>query len=114
VSISILVGKNQFFLYAVRRSLHSTLLVGPGKNEMTFGEILKGLREKAGLTQAALSEKSGLSIRSIQGWERDSRCPISPSFFRLTRALGVSSEAFATIIEPEGKRSAEAGKGRRK
>jgi transcriptional regulator with XRE-family HTH domain len=62
---------------------------------MTFGEILKRLRERAALTQAALAEKSGVSLRTIQGWEQDYRCPVSASFFTLVKALGVSADAFA-------------------
>lgn len=62
---------------------------------MTFGEQVRGLREGAGLTQAELAEKSGVSLRTIQGWEQGYRCPVSADFFRLAAALGVSADRFA-------------------
>ena len=35
--------------------------------------MLKEAREKAGLTQEGLAEKTGLSLRSIQNWEQGRR-----------------------------------------
>lgn len=37
---------------------------------MTFGELLKGLRSEAGLTQEELAEAAGVSVRSISDLER--------------------------------------------
>jgi transcriptional regulator with XRE-family HTH domain len=72
---------------------------------MTFNEILRTLREEAGLTQAGLAEKSGVPLRTIQGWEQGYRCPVSPDFFKLTGALGVSADRFAEVSTlPEGKK----------
>lgn len=76
---------------------------------MEFGQMLKQLREGRGLTQVALAEKSGISLRTIQGWEQGKRSPVSPLFFRLISALGVPAEAFAgvaseTTRKPKGKR----------
>jgi transcriptional regulator with XRE-family HTH domain len=62
---------------------------------MTFGEMLGRLREAAGLTQAALADKAGLSLRTIQSWEQGRRAPVSPDFFKLVRALGTEADAFA-------------------
>ncbi len=61
---------------------------------MSFGETLRKLREKKGLTQAGLAEKSGVSIRTIQAWEQGHRQPDLTPFSCLARTLGVSMEAF--------------------
>jgi transcriptional regulator with XRE-family HTH domain len=75
---------------------------------MTFGRMVRRLREKAGMTQADLAEKSGIPLRTIQGWEQDYRCPISLDFFKLAKALGVDCTAFAdcedVAAEPEPKK----------
>jgi transcriptional regulator with XRE-family HTH domain len=77
---------------------------------MTFGETLARLRQEAGLTQAALAKRSGLSLRTVQSWEQGRRSPVSPEFFKLARALGVSADAFAGIAaakparKPRGKK----------
>ena len=62
---------------------------------MSFGEALRRFREKAGLSQSGLAGKSGVPVRTIQGWEQDYRCPVSADFFRLAQALGVSADEFA-------------------
>lgn len=41
----------------------------------TAESILKTLREKAGLTQEQAAEESGVSVSSIQGWERSGKIP---------------------------------------
>ena len=64
---------------------------------MQFAEKLHSLRDRAGLTQARLAELSGVSLRTIQGWEQGYRCPVSPDFFKLVKALGVSADVFADL-----------------
>jgi transcriptional regulator with XRE-family HTH domain len=64
---------------------------------MQFGELLGRLRKEAGLTQAGLADKAGLSPRTVQSWEQGRRAPVSPDFFKLVRALGVSADAFGGI-----------------
>ena len=61
----------------------------------TFGEMVQQFREKLGLTQTALADKAGVSLRSIQGWEQNRRRPVSEDFFRLVKALGVPADTFA-------------------
>lgn len=76
---------------------------------MAFGETMRHLREAAGLTQAGLASKAGLSLRTIQSWEQGRRAPVSPDFFKLAAALGVPCESFADehIPAPKGKAAAE-------
>src|SRR5204862_2141038 len=64
---------------------------------MRFGELLGRLRREAGLTQAGLADKAGLSARTVQSWEQGRRAPVSPDFFKLVKALGVSADAFAGV-----------------
>jgi transcriptional regulator with XRE-family HTH domain len=66
---------------------------------MTFADKLKELREKAGLTQAALAVASGLSLGAIRDYEQGNKEPVFRSGVKLARALDVSVEALAEGIE---------------
>ena len=59
--------------------------------ELPIATTLKHLREHAGLTQLALSEKSGVPLNTIRSFEQGLR--LSPNVHTLARladALGVS------------------------
>jgi len=56
---------------------------------MKFNERLKALREERGLTQVQLSEKSGITARMIQNYERGSHRPRFEGAGKLADALGV-------------------------
>jgi DNA-binding XRE family transcriptional regulator len=86
-------------VYFVRRTRKGRGLVG-------FSEMLNRLREKAGLTQAALARRAGLSLRTVQSWEQGRRSPVSADFFKLVKALGVSADEFAGMADGEGPRKA--------
>ena len=85
---------------------------------MNFGGVLNELREKAGLTQAALADKANLSLRTIQAWEQGRRSPVSPDFFKLVKALGATCEAFADCEDAMAQRGktdkAKKGKSKKK
>jgi transcriptional regulator with XRE-family HTH domain len=78
---------------------------------MNFAEIMRRLREDTGLTQAGLADRSGIPLRTIQGWEQGYRCPVSPAFFKLAKALGVDCAAFANVEDGEDKPSKAKGGG---
>lgn len=59
-----------------------------------FGERLKRLRKAAGLTQAALAERAGVSLNSVSRWEIGDRQPSWESVVALSKALGVETSAF--------------------
>ena len=59
----------------------------------TFGTLLRGFRLDAGLTQEALAQLSGVSVRGIQDLERDINQPQRGTAQRLTEALRLSTEA---------------------
>lgn len=60
----------------------------------TFGQILKGLREGAGLTQWQVADRAGMSQRALSFWEADERDPTPANLRRLCAALGVSPREF--------------------
>lgn len=53
----------------------------------TYGEAIRVARTGAGLTQAQLGAKIGMSGRSVQDWERGVRTPVA-HLDALERALG--------------------------
>jgi transcriptional regulator with XRE-family HTH domain len=80
---------------------------------LTFAEILKQLRERAGLTQAALALKAGLSLGIVRDYEQGRKEPALRSAFKLADALGVSCEAFKDCIDAAPEAPAKKGKGKK-
>jgi predicted ATPase len=63
-----------------------------------FGELLKGYRRAAGLTQEALAEQAHMSVRGIQDLERGvSHAPRADTVTLLANALGLSAEERAAF-----------------
>ncbi len=56
----------------------------------TFGNRLRALRKKAGLTQEQLAEAVNVSLKTVQRWEFDKRQPRMEEIKALAKALGVS------------------------
>jgi predicted ATPase/transcriptional regulator with XRE-family HTH domain len=64
-----------------------------------FGELLRRYRAAAGLTQEALAERAGLSVRGISDLERGvNRRPHRDTLQMLADALGLAPEAKATLV----------------
>jgi transcriptional regulator with XRE-family HTH domain len=57
---------------------------------MRFPELLRKLRDKAGLSQSGLAKRAGLSVRSIQNWEQGHRSPSTQGIIALSEGLKVS------------------------
>jgi transcriptional regulator with XRE-family HTH domain len=82
---------------------------------MGFGERLKRAREWAGLSQAELARRAGLSVRNVQNWEQGHREPMASHLPALAAALGVGVEALLfdgarvelLAAPPEGKPAAK-------
>lgn len=69
----------------------------------TFATLLRRARRAAGLTQEALAERSGLSVRGIQDLERGMTHPLRDTVARFDRALGLAGAdraAFARAGAP--------------
>ena len=56
----------------------------------SFGQRLKRLRERAGLSQAQLAAAANIPIGTLRGAEYDRREPLVGTANKLARALGVS------------------------
>lgn len=65
---------------------------------------LKTVRASKGLTQRALSEKTGISIRTLQHYEQGSKDlnqAAALTVYTIAQALGVPMEELLDIPEPE-------------
>jgi tetratricopeptide (TPR) repeat protein/DNA-binding XRE family transcriptional regulator len=72
-----------------------------------FGALLRPCRQRAGLSQEELAERSGLSIRAISNLERGRvRRPHPDSARRLADALGLRGEAQVQFFAAAGRRPA--------
>src|SRR5262245_20570976 len=56
---------------------------------MTFAELLKGLRSRAGQSQPRLAEASGVPVGTIRTFEQGRREPTFATLVKLARGLGV-------------------------
>ena len=58
---------------------------------MTFGEKVKELRTRKGLSQEDLASKTGVTVRTVRNWETGGKYPRSRDLYaKLADALGVS------------------------
>jgi transcriptional regulator with XRE-family HTH domain len=83
---------------------------------MTFGEKLRQLREEAGLSEAKLAERSGVSFGAIHNYGLGIRKPTFAAVVKIAAALGTTCQAFATCedigAEERPRRSAKKKRGR--
>src|SRR5688500_435347 len=64
-----------------------------------FGDLLRQRRVESGLTQAALAERAGLSVRGISDLERGARVrPHRDTLLRLADALGMNGAARSAFL----------------
>ncbi|HEY8284222.1 MAG TPA: tetratricopeptide repeat protein [Chloroflexota bacterium] len=80
-----------------------------------FGAVLREYRRAAGLTQEALANLSGVSIRGIQDLERGVSLPQKGTLQRLAVALGLPAEAaaaFSARVTPAPRGRAASSRGR--
>ncbi len=57
-----------------------------------MGAVMRDARESKGLTQAALAESIGVSIRTIVAIEKNQRNPTYDVLYRLVHTLEISSD----------------------
>lgn len=80
---------------------------------MHFSDKLKEARKKAGLSQSALAEKAGISVRTLQNYEMGKRYPASLDIaVALSSALGITTEEMLssgekTIVDAKGDAKAQ-------
>ena len=63
-----------------------------------LGQVIKTAREKEGLTQAALAERVGCSVRHIAAIENEGETPSFDLLYKLIRGLNIPSDL---IFYPE-------------
>lgn len=87
----------------------------PGEARMSFGETLARLRDAAGLTQAQLAQRAGISIDTLRGWEHKRHLPRIDDAYRLAKALGISLDKLilAADMEVQAKGAPEPKKARK-
>lgn len=66
---------------------------------MTLGERIKQARKKAGLTQRELAEKIGVSLRTIQRYERNERQQHVEQLYKTSETIGVSVNSLVGMSE---------------
>ena len=79
--------------------------------ENGFGLALRALRKQKALSQSALSEKSGLALRTVAYWESGERLPRTPELQAALKSLNAAPEEAAALLDllttPRGIRLAE-------
>jgi transcriptional regulator with XRE-family HTH domain len=60
----------------------------------TFGEMVRALRQAAGLSQAQLAEAAGIGLPTLKDYEGDRRSPSLEIAQKVAAALGVKVTAF--------------------
>jgi transcriptional regulator with XRE-family HTH domain len=79
-----------------------------GVGMATFGQILRQVRERAGLTQRQLADLAGTTQRTVSFWEADKRDPTLGNLQTLCAALAVTGDVFlaserAAPLRPPGR-----------
>lgn len=69
-----------------------------------FGDTLKRLRAKKGVTQFELARKTGMSETAIAYLERNEREPLFKTAIYIADALGVSVNEFHVVRKVTGQR----------
>src|SRR5260221_2563202 len=78
----------------------------PSMNQPTasFGQRLRQLRVRAGLSQAALAERAGLAVPAVAALERGvRRSPYAQTVGALAQALGLTSAEHAAFADASGR-----------
>lgn len=69
------------------------------KEETGFGARLKSLREERGMTQQQLADAAGMNKFGLAKLEQGVTEPYWPTVLKLAKALNVTCEAFAGVLE---------------
>lgn len=68
---------------------------------MKYSTTLRGLRERAGLTQAQLAARIGIPVSVLSAYENGRREPKADIFFRAVEAAGFDVDFVPATDEPE-------------
>jgi len=67
---------------------------------LAFGEHLRSLRKKMGLSQEEIAHRAGIHVTYLSGIERGFRNPSTRNLRRLAQALGVPTRELFSFDEP--------------
>jgi transcriptional regulator with XRE-family HTH domain len=62
---------------------------------MSFGETLRTIRERAGLSRQELARQAGVPLRSLEAWEVNRFLPRLDAVLQLAKALGTDVNTLA-------------------
>ena len=71
------------------------------------GAVISQLRREAGLTQADLAEKLGISYQAVSSWERGASMPDIGKLVDLARTLNTTVDHILTGIKPDAPQPAQ-------
>ena len=66
------------------------------KGIMNASEIVRALREKAGISQPEMARRIGVCTQSICNWEKGYKCPTADKLLAVCNAMG-----YDVIIKPK-------------
>jgi transcriptional regulator with XRE-family HTH domain len=69
-----------------------------------MGERFQRLRQAAKMTQEEASERSGIPVSTIRGWEQDKRLPRIDHAMQLARCYGIGLDELTGMDEPPAKK----------
>jgi transcriptional regulator with XRE-family HTH domain len=79
----------------------------------TYGERMRELRIKAGLTQEEVARRIDHSLSIVRDWEANRKLPSCHALYKVAEVLGVNCTAFDGCTPPEKKPKTPKG-GRKK
>src|SRR5688572_24880079 len=80
-------------------AMRTSMPADPILDTEVFGDLLRQRRVEAGLTQEALAERAGLSVRGISDLERGTRArPHRDTLLRLAGALEMDGAARSLFV----------------
>ncbi len=68
------------------------------ETDESFGALLRRHRHEVGLTQEALAERAGVSVRNVQNLERGENRPLPDTARHLAAALGLEASEHARLL----------------
>jgi ribosome-binding protein aMBF1 (putative translation factor) len=85
---------------------------GHGVDQKKFARRLLHYRRTKGLSRPGLSELSGVSVRTLEGWEQARREPGAFDLSRVAAVLGIAVEQLVSDAFPDPPAEPSAGPGR--
>jgi transcriptional regulator with XRE-family HTH domain len=113
--VALLLNMQALCLFSTNDRYAASMQTGrPSKRPRpAFGERLYTLREQAGLTQAQVAEKLGISQRAYAFWEREPVALRAEQVTVLAKVLNVTADSLLGLQTAKARGSGPAGKVRK-